>query len=89
MFNVGSMISHTCHMIRDAQYAYLVVGPMTTTDCLMMHRGQSLVVGDCAFPKNMGDDDPLTVLVLRVYPFRSMLCCWMPSKGRDPRVVAR
>ena len=40
-FSVGSMISHTCPVIRDAQYAYLAVGPMTTTDCLMMHRGQS------------------------------------------------
>ena len=48
-----------------------------------------LVVGDYAFPKNMGDDDPLTVLVLRVYPFKLMLCCWVLSKGRDPRVVAR
>ena len=48
-----------------------------------------LVVGDYAFPRNMGDGEPLTVLVLRVYPFKLWLCCWVPAKGRDPRVVAR
>ena len=48
-----------------------------------------LMAGDYAFPQNMGDDDPLTVLVLRVYPFKLMLCCWVPCKGRDPLVVAR
>ena len=31
------------------------------------------MVGDYAFPRNMGDDDTLTVLVLRVYPIRNVV----------------
>ena len=48
-----------------------------------------LVVADYAFPRNFGDEDPLTVLVMRVYPYKLWMVCWVPSKGRDPRVVAR
>ena len=48
-----------------------------------------LVVADYAFPKNFGDEEPLTVLVMRVYPYKVWMVCWVPSKGRDPRVVAR
>ena len=48
-----------------------------------------LVVADYAFPRNFGDEDPLTVLVMRVYPYKLWMVCWVPSKWRDPKVVAR
>ena len=52
-------------------------------------RSIPLVVGDYGFPKSSGDDEPLTTLIMRVYPCKVFLCTWVPSKGRDPRVVAR
>ena len=48
-----------------------------------------LLVADYGFPKNYEDDDTLTVLIMRVYPYKLFMCCWVPGKGRDPRVVAR
>ena len=48
-----------------------------------------LLVGDYGFPKNSSDDEPLTVLIMRVYPSKMHICTWVPSKGRDPRVVSR
>ena len=47
------------------------------------------VVGDYGFPKSTGDDEPLTCLIMRAYPYKLFLCTWVPHKGRDPRVVAR
>ena len=52
-------------------------------------RSIPLVVGDYGFPKSSGDDEPLTTLIMRVYPYKMFLCTWVPSKGRDPRVVSR
>ena len=54
-----------------------------------MNRSIPLVVGDYGFPKSSGDDEALTTLIMRVYPCKVFLCTWVPSKGRDPRVVAR
>ena len=48
-----------------------------------------LMVGDYCFPKHSEDVDPLTVLVIRVYPYKLFLCCHVPSKGRDMSVVNR
>ena len=50
-------------------------------------RAVPLMVGDYAFPKHSDEADPLTLLVIRVYPFQIffLLCC--PSKGRHPLVV--
>ena len=48
-----------------------------------------LLVADYGFPKNYEDDDTLTVLIMRVYPYKLFVRCWVPGKGRDPRVVAR
>ena len=52
-------------------------------------RSIPLLVGDYGFPKSSGDDEPLTTLIMRVYPYKMFLCTWVPSKGRDPRVVSR
>ena len=52
-------------------------------------RSIPLLVGDYGFPKNSSDDEPLTSLIMRVYPYKVFLCTWVPSKGRDPRVVSR
>ena len=46
-------------------------------------------MADYAFPKNYVDDEALTLLVVRVYPYKMLMCCWVPGKGRDPKVVAR
>ena len=48
-----------------------------------------LMVGDYAFPKHSDDVEPLTVLVVRVYPYKLFMACVVPSKGRDPLVVDR
>lgn len=48
-----------------------------------------LLVGDYASLRNFNDEDSLTVLVMRVYPYKFWMVCWVPGKGRDTRVVAR
>ena len=48
-----------------------------------------IMVGDYCFPKHTDDADPITVLVVRVYPYKLFLVCSVPSKGRDPHVVNR
>jgi hypothetical protein len=52
-------------------------------------RSIPLLCGDYGFPKSSSDDEALTTLVMRVYPYKIYLCTWVPSKGRDPRVVSR
>ena len=52
-------------------------------------RAVPLMVGDYAFPKHSDEADPLTLLVIRVYPFQIFFCCVVPSKGRHPLVVRR
>ena len=48
-----------------------------------------LLVADCGFPTISDDDDALTRLVMRAYPYKLFTCTVAPCKGRDPRVVAR
>ena len=48
-----------------------------------------LLVGDYAFPKHSDEADTLTLLVIRVYPYKIYFCCVVPSKGRHPAVVSR
>ena len=52
-------------------------------------RAVPLMVGDYCFPKHSDDAEPLTVLVIRIYPYKLFLCCVVSSKGRDPLVVDR
>ena len=48
-----------------------------------------LLVGDYGFIKDSSDDDNATVLVMKLYPFKLIFACLVPSKGSDPLVVAR
>ena len=48
-----------------------------------------LLVGDYGFVKDSHDDDSITLLVLRLLPYRITFAMAVPSKGPDPRVVAR
>ena len=48
-----------------------------------------LVVGDYGFPKTSDEDTPITLLIMRGYPYKIWMCCKVPGKGRDPQVVAR
>ena len=48
-----------------------------------------LLVADYGFPKNSEDGDGMTVLIMRVYPYKIFMCTTVPRKGHDPRVVAR
>ena len=48
-----------------------------------------LLVADYGFPENSDDDNTMTLIILRVYPFNIYMCCAVPGKGRDPQVVAR
>ena len=48
-----------------------------------------LLVGDYAFMKDGADDENVTVLVMKLYPFKLFFACVVPSKGSDPLVVAR
>ena len=52
-------------------------------------RSIPLLVADYGFPRNSSDDETLTLLVMRVYPYKIWMCSVVPSKGRDPKVVAR
>ena len=47
------------------------------------------VVEDYGFPKTSDEDTPMTLLIMRGYPYKIWMCCKVPGKGRDPRVVAR
>ena len=47
------------------------------------------LVGDCCFVKNGTDDQLITVIVLKLYPYKIHFACVAPSKGADPYVVAR
>ena len=48
-----------------------------------------LLVGDYGFVKDGVDSENVTVFVLKLYPFRFVFACVVPSKGSDPLVVAR
>ena len=48
-----------------------------------------LLVGDYGFIKDGADDANVTVLVLKLYPFKLLFAALVPSKGTDPLVVAR
>ena len=48
-----------------------------------------LMVGDYCFPKHNDDSDPMTVLVIRVYPYKLFFACSVSTKGRDPHVINR
>ena len=48
-----------------------------------------LLVADYCFLKGQGDDDHITVLVMRLYPFRVFFAIQVPAKGPEPTVVAR
>ena len=45
--------------------------------------------GDYCFPKHADEANPITVLVIRVYPYKIFMCCLVPSKGRDPVAANR
>ena len=55
----------------------------------MSERTLPLMVGDYAFPKHFADADTITLLVIRVYPYKLVFSCVVPSKGRHPDVVNR
>ena len=63
--------------------------PNTPHRSLKSERLIPLLVGDYCFPKHSGDGDPLTVLVIKVYPYKLFFVCVVPVKGRDPRIVQR
>ena len=48
-----------------------------------------LLVGDYGFAKDSVDDETATILVLKLFPFKIIFACVVPSKGSDPLVVAR
>ena len=48
-----------------------------------------LLVGDYGFIRDGADDENVTVLVLKLFPYKLLFACVVPSKGSDPLVVAR
>ena len=48
-----------------------------------------LLVGDYGFVKDGSDDENVTILVLKLFPYKLIFACVVPSKGSDPLVVAR
>ena len=48
-----------------------------------------LLVGGYGFVKDGSDDENITILVLKLFPYRLIFACVVPSKGSDPLVVAR
>ena len=47
------------------------------------------MVGVYCFPEHNDDSDPMTVLVVRVYPYNIFFACSVDSKGRDLQVINR
>ena len=52
-------------------------------------RSVPLLVADYAFPKHSEDVEPMTVLVVRIFPYKMFMCCAVSAKGRDPMVIDR
>ena len=52
-------------------------------------RNIPLLVADYAFIKDSADSDNVTLLVMKLYPFKMFFACVVSSKGPDPLVVAR
>ena len=48
-----------------------------------------LLVGDYGFVKDGSDDGNITILVLKLFPYKLIFASVVPSKGSDPLVVAR
>ena len=48
-----------------------------------------LLVGDYGFIKDSGDTESATILVLKLYPYKTFFSCIVANKGPDPLVVAR
>ena len=48
-----------------------------------------LLVGDYGFIKDSNDEENVTILVLKLYPYKLVFACVVNSKGSDPLVVAR
>ena len=48
-----------------------------------------LDVGDYGFLKTSDEDTPMTLLIMRGYPYKIWMCCKVRNKGRDPQVVAK
>ena len=48
-----------------------------------------LLVGDYGFIKDSSDDENITILILKLFPYKLIFACVVPSKGSDPLVVAR
>ena len=48
-----------------------------------------LLVGDYGFIRDSKDADNVTILVMRLYPFRLNFACIVSSKGPEPLIVAR
>ena len=63
--------------------------PNTHHRAVKSERDIPLLVGDYCFPKHSGDMEPITTLVVRVYPYKLFFVCVVPAKGRDPRIVRR
>ena len=52
-------------------------------------RQQPLFVVDYCFIRNAADEELITLLVGKLYPFRKVFCCVVDSKGTDPHAVTR
>ena len=63
--------------------------PNTHHRSVKSEREIPLLVGDYCFPKQSGEDESITTLVIRVYPYKLFFVCAVPVKGRDPRIVQR
>ena len=48
-----------------------------------------LLVGDYGFIKDSSDEENVTILVLKLYPYKLVFACVVNSKGSDALVVAR
>ena len=48
-----------------------------------------LLVADYCFPKNLSDSKPLTILVMRMYPYKTVFATVCPAKGEHPEIVQR
>ena len=83
------MILLTCPTTPDAGYACRAGAPSHHRTVKNSERTIPLLVADYGFRKNSDDDTTMTLLIMRVYPYKIYMCCAVPGKGRDPQVVAR
>ena len=84
MSSAQRAIHDLTHLPYDPWCEICVASRRPNTQHRSLHEGERevpLMVGDYCFPKHSDDAETMTVLVVRVYPYKVFMCCVAPVKG--------